>query len=61
MNYANIPQDPVMLLSFINMKLRDECQDLAKLCNILDINKEDIENKLATINYHFDPATHQFK
>lgn len=61
MNYAKIPQDPVMLLSFINMKLRDECQDLAKLCDNLGINKDDIESKLATINYHFDPATHQFK
>lgn len=34
----NIPKDPVMLLSFINMKLRDFYPSLDELCTDLDLN-----------------------
>ena len=33
-----IPNDPVMLLSFVNMKLRDEFSDLDELCGALDVS-----------------------
>ena len=36
----NIPQDPMMLYSFINMKLRDSYPSLDKLCEALNIAKQ---------------------
>ena len=55
-----IPQDPVMLLSYINMKLRDEYSSLEALCDALDESKAYIEEKLDSINYHYDKDQNQF-
>lgn len=56
----NIPKDPVMLLSFINLKLRDNYSSLELLCEDLDINKEEIINLLKSIDYEYDEKTNQF-
>lgn len=56
-----IPNDPVMLLSFINMKLRDMYDSLDALCDDLDINKQEILEKLEKINYFYDESQNQFK
>ena len=37
-----IPQDPVMLLSFINLKLRDFYGSLKQLCDDLDVKEQEI-------------------
>ena len=37
-----LPQDPVMLLSYMNMKLRDNYSSLEALCDDLDISKEEL-------------------
>ena len=58
---ANVPNDPVMLLSFLNMKLRDEYHSLTRLCDDLDLNKEDIILKMMSIDYRYDPTAKQFK
>ena len=42
-----IPQDPVMLLSFINLKLRDFYGSLKQLCDDLDVKEQEITDKLA--------------
>lgn len=55
-----IPQDPVMLLSFVNLKLRDYYGSLDVLCEELDIEKEEILQKLGTIGYHYDKERNQF-
>ena len=55
-----IPQDPVMLLSFINLKLRDFYVSLDVLCDDLDVSKTDIEEKLKSIGYSYDSARNQF-
>ena len=57
---AMIPQDPVMLLSFVNLKLRDFYGSLEQLCDDLDVNKQEITEKLATIDYHYDEERNQF-
>ena len=49
-----IPSDSVMLLSFLNLKLRDYYKDLDALCDDLDVSKQDITEKLATIDYRYD-------
>jgi len=55
-----IPSDPVMLLSFINLKLRDYYPSLEALCEDLDVNKDDIEAKLSSIDYHYDSQQNKF-
>lgn len=55
-----IPKDPVMLLSFLNLKLRDYYQDLDALCEDLDLDPQEISEKLASINYHYDGEKNQF-
>lgn len=55
-----IPKDPVMLLSFINLKLRDFYDDLDALCDDLDIDRQEIENKLAVIDYRYDSEKNKF-
>ena len=55
-----IPQDPVMLLSYINLKLRDNYSSLDALCDDLDVSKAEIEEKLKLINYTYDKDQNQF-
>lgn len=55
-----IPKDPVMLLSFLNLKLRDFYSNLDALCEDLDVDKEEIVKKLAAIDYQYDAEKNQF-
>ena len=55
-----IPKDPVMLLSFLNLKLRDFYGSFETLCEDLDIDKTEIEEKLKTIGYVYDGEKNQF-
>ena len=55
-----IPNDPVMLLSFLNLKLRDFYPGLDALCEDLDINKEELLSKLDSIDYHYNQERNQF-
>jgi len=55
-----IPQDPVMLLSFINLKLRDYYGSLEQLCDDLEVNEQEIRDKLASIDYHYNEERNQF-
>lgn len=55
-----IPNDPVMLLSFINLKLRDFYGSLDALCDDLDVDRKSIEEKLAGIDYRYDADKNQF-
>lgn len=55
-----IPKDPVMLLSFVNLKLRDYYKDLDDMCQDMGLSKEELETKLSGIDYHYHPETNQF-
>lgn len=55
-----IPKDPIMLLSFINLKLRDYYSGLEALCEDMDVAQEEIVEKLAGIDYHYDREKNQF-
>ena len=57
----SIPSNPFALLSFINTKLRDKYDSLDSLADDLDLNKEDLINKLRVINYEYDEKYNQFK
>ena len=55
-----IPSEPVMLLSYVNMKLRDSYRTLDELCDDLAIDKLFIKEKLKTIDYFYDESTNRF-
>ena len=54
------PQDPAMLLSWVNLKLRDFYPNLEEMCASLDLEKKELEERLAAIDYHYDQARNQF-
>lgn len=56
-----LPQDPYMLLSVINTKLRDDYTDLDDLCASLDVDKADIISRLGAAGFTYDAATRQFR
>ena len=53
----NIPQDPMMLYSFLNMKLRDEYASLDELCDSLDLSQAGVLDKMKLVG--FDDNAHQ--
>lgn len=55
-----IPKDPVILLSFVNTKLRDEYPSLAELCAALDVEETALRETLAALNYQYDAERNQF-
>ena len=55
-----IPNDPVMLLSFVSLKLRDFYDSLDALCDDLDADRSEIEAKLSAINYTYNKERNQF-
>ena len=55
-----LPKDPMILLSFINMKLRDYYPSLAALCDDLDADEEEIRKALAQIGYEYSAERNAF-
>ena len=55
------PNDPVILLSFVNTRLRDEYPSLDELCASLGEDRAALADKLAAIGYEYDPAVNQFR
>lgn len=55
-----LPNNPYVLLSIINMKLRDFYSSIDALCDDLDENKEEIDNILNSIGYFYSKENNQF-
>ena len=55
-----LPNDPVILLSAVNMKLRDFYPDLHTLCEDLEEDQNELVEKLASIDYEYDKDSNQF-
>ena len=49
-----------MLLSFVNLKLRDYYSSLEELCAALSLDREELCRTLANAEYEYDPRTNQF-
>lgn len=56
-----LPQDPYMLLSVVNTKLRDEFSDLDDLCSSLDVDRGRLEEKLAKAGFTYEKSVNQFR
>ena len=57
----NLPLDPMMLLSVVNMNLRDRYPSLAEFCAVEDIDQADLEKRLAAIDYYYEADSNQFR
>ena len=55
-----LPQDPYILLSFINTKLRDEYPSLTELCAALDADEREITAALDAVGCRYDPEQNRF-
>ena len=55
-----LPKDPIMLLSFINTKLRNHYRDLDELCQDMDADRENLKERLAAVDYHYHEGRNQF-
>ena len=55
-----LPKDPIMLFSFVNMKLRDFYGSLDVMCEELDADRQEIEGSLESAGYHYDAERNQF-
>ena len=47
----SLPKDPMILLSFVNTKLRDEFTDLEEFCKEEDISIESLKEQLESIGF----------
>lgn len=57
---STYPKDPMILLSWTNMKLRDFYSDLDDLCQSLDIDRNELETLLETAGYTYDRQQNRF-
>lgn len=55
-----LPQDPFMLLGVINMKLRDQYASLDELCEDLQVERKDLEARLAAAGFEYLEAHKRF-
>ncbi|MBQ4344888.1 MAG: DUF4250 domain-containing protein [Muribaculaceae bacterium] len=57
----NLPKDPFILFSYINTKLRDEYPSLEKLCDDMNIDKEDITRQLQAAGFEYNKELNKFQ
>lgn len=55
-----LPKDPILLLSIVNMKLRDFYSSLDALCDDLDEDKNEITARLSAAGYEYNENFNQF-
>ena len=55
-----IPNDPMILLSWLNTKLRDEYDSLASLCEDMELDEEELKAKLAAVGFSYDAEKNRF-
>jgi hypothetical protein len=54
------PKDPAMLLSWVNMKLRDFYKDLDALCEDLEIDRNELESQLSQGGFVYNADLNKF-
>ncbi|MBJ2189100.1 MAG: DUF4250 domain-containing protein [Muribaculaceae bacterium] len=55
-----LPKDPYMLLSVVNMKLRDHYPTLEALCEDLGVDRHELETALKTAGFTYDSEHNRF-
>lgn len=55
-----LPNDPIMLMSIINMKLRDFYPSLDALCEDMNIDRAQLCSALNEAGFQYDEAQNRF-
>ncbi|HOA79916.1 MAG TPA: DUF4250 domain-containing protein [Defluviitaleaceae bacterium] len=59
--YYFVPlEDNYILLSWLNMKLRNECKSFEQLCERYNVKEEEILEKMKSIGYTYDNDLNKF-
>lgn len=57
-----LPKDPYMLLSIINMKLRDGgYESLTDLCKSEGVEESELRERLSAVGFEYNPDIRQFR
>ena len=57
---TDYPKDPIMLMSWVNMKLRDFYPSLEKMCEDLEIDRKSIEDTLSSAGFEYNEEINKF-
>ncbi|HJD21709.1 MAG TPA: DUF4250 domain-containing protein [Candidatus Gemmiger faecigallinarum] len=55
-----LPKDPMILLSYVNTKLRDRDHDLDVFCSVEDVDRCELSARLEEVGYVYDENRRQF-
>lgn len=55
-----LPKDPIMLMSMINMKLRDFYPTLEALCEDMEIDQAELEDTLKAVGFEYSRENNKF-
>ena len=56
----NLPGDPMMLLSFVNTRLRDDGINIDEFAAQFDVDRKEIEEKLDKMGYTYNNELNRF-
>ncbi len=57
----NLPNDPIMLYSAVNLKLRDFYSGLDDLCEDMDVDKAELVTKLNAAGFVYNEENNRFE
>ena len=55
-----LPEDPMMLFSMVNMKLRDCYSSLDELCGDMNVDKDSLIRKLNSVGFEYSQENNKF-
>ncbi len=55
-----LPQDPFMLMSYVNMKLRDQYSSLDEFCAAAGVDRAALCQRLMSIGMEYNSETNKF-
>lgn len=55
-----LPEDPAILMSFLNMKLRDNYKSLDDLCEDLNIDKRELLREMSELGFEYSEENNKF-
>ncbi len=55
-----VPNNPMILLSYVNTKLRDDYPSLEEFCRDQGVAMDEVEEKLKAIDFEYDAAMNRF-
>ncbi len=57
---TDYPKDPIMLMSWVNMKLRDFYPSLETMCEDLEIPLDELVKKLSAAGFEYNAQLNKF-